>query len=310
MKVTSRLLTNWIITYLKRKGVGTMKMARTILIAVLLFPAAAAAQDSKKVWKEIVKPCTLSELQGKRVIFLGLSNNVEVGTLLRPRPDQGGYGRASFRNVIDEYAVNPGSSKPMPDPISGGNFIRCEGAVSKKKNLNASVGLLSAVLPFTGNFGLALSKATITSGTVEKVAMYDMDELVMARIIDSLPANGQVRSALTLQTPDKKPVWYMVSRAFRIQDLKVKIDFKKNVGADFKAKYNGPLSGTDVGELGVGLTASWVTDSVLELTTTTPLYIAAELASYRPSGGFEAGKKRFSPVVLFSPKKVTETELR
>lgn len=286
-----------------------MKIARTLLIALLLYPAAAAAQDSKKVWKEIVKPCTLSELNGKRVIFLGLSNNVEVGTLLRPRLDQGGYGRASFQNVIDEYAANPGSPKPMPNPVSGGNPIRCDGQVSKKKNLDASVGLLSAVLPFTGDFGLALSKATVTSGTVEKVAMFDMDELAMARIIDSLSPTGQVKPALLLRTSNNKPVWYMVSRAFRIENLKIKIDFKKKVDAGFKAKYNGPLAGTDVGELSVGLTAAWATDSLLELTSTAPLYIAAELASYRPAGGFESKKRRFDPALLFTPKQVSEVKL-
>src|SRR5215216_4159254 len=136
-----------------------------LLLCFLLLNSFAHAQDAKKVWKEIVKPCTLNELQGKKVLFLGLSNNVEVGTLLRPRAEQGGYGRASFQNVIDEYQANPANPQPMPSPVVGGNSVGCNGQASKKKNLGASIGLLSAVLPFTGDFGLALSKATVTSGT-------------------------------------------------------------------------------------------------------------------------------------------------
>jgi len=288
-----------------------MKISRTLLILSLLFVPVASAQDAKKIWKEIVKPCTISELQGKKVIFLGLSNNVEVGTLLRPRPDQGGYGRASFQNVVDEYNAIPTNPKPMPNPVSGGTFLGCNGEATKKKNFNASVGILSAVLPFTGDFGLALSKATVTTATVEEVAMFDIDEFKMARIIDSLPANGQVKQALLMRRPDKKPVWYMVSRAFRARKLTAKIDFKKKVDAGFKAKYTGPLAGKDVGELGVGLTAAWISDSVLELTTTDPFYIAAELSFYKPLGGFEANQKhRFPRVALFTPKGVTETALR
>src|SRR5687768_6802223 len=117
-----------------------MKISRFgFLLCFLLFNSFAQAQDAKKVWKEIVKPCTLSELQGKKVLFLGLSNNVEVGTLLRPRPEQGGYGRASFQNIIDEYQVNPATPKPMPSPVVGGNLVGCNGQASKKKNLNASI---------------------------------------------------------------------------------------------------------------------------------------------------------------------------
>ena len=288
-----------------------MKISRFgLLLCILLVNSLGQAQDAKKVWKEIVKPCTLSELQGKKVLFLGLSNNVEVGTLLRPRPEQGGYGRASFQNVIDEYQANPATPKPMPTPVVGGNLVGCNGQASKKKNLNASIGLLSAVLPFTGDFGLALSKATVTSGTVESVAMYDMDELVMARIIDGLGASSQVRAALLMRRTDKKPVWYIVSRAFRVEGLKMKIDFKKSVDAGFKAKYTGPLTDAGVGELGVGLKAAWASDSVLELTSTAPFYIAAELSYYQPLGGFEAKKRRFHSVEMFPAKQVTEIALQ
>ena len=289
-----------------------MKKQRWCFLTLVVFVSLSTviAQDAKKVWKEIVKPCTLSELQGKKVVFLGLSNNVEVGTFLRPRPDQGGYGRASFQNVIDEYQAKADTPKPMPSPVSGGNFISCTGQATKKKNLNASVSLLSAVLPFTGDFGAGLSKASVTTATVDKVAMYEMDELVMARVIEALGSASQTRSALLQRTTKGKPVWYMVSRAFKVEGLKMKIDFKRTVDLGFKAKYNGPLGDAGVGELGGGLKANWVSDSVLELTSTMPFYIAAELAFYNPGGRFESGRKRFRTVVLFTPRQVSEEPVR
>src|SRR6266545_1298941 len=253
-----------------------LKCFRVSVISLLILTVGplVVGQDAKKVWKEIVKPCTLNELQGKKVIFLGISNNIEVGTLLRPRKDQGGYGRASYQNVVDEYLANPTSPRPMPNPVTGGNWIACSGQVSTKKDLKANLGLLSAVIPFTGEFGGALATATITSGTAGRVAMYDVDEILMARVLDALPANSKVKAALLQRSPDSKPVWYMVSRAFRVDGLKAKIDFHRNMGADFKGKYTGPLGGAGIGELGGGLSANWLTDSVLELSSTTPFFIA------------------------------------
>jgi hypothetical protein len=289
-----------------------MKLARLLFTSLLILVASEVAltQDAKKVWKEIIKPCTRNELQGKKVVFLGLSNNVEVGTLLRPRAEQGGYGRASFQNVIDEYQANPASPKPMPNPVVAGGFIGCSGQTTRKKNLNASVSLLSSVLPFTGDFGAALSKATVTTGTVERVAMHDMDELVMARVIQGLTPNSQVRSALLQRRADKKPVWYMVSRAFRVEGLKVRIDFKRNMDLGFKAKYSGPLAGAGVGDLGGGLNATWVNDSVLELTSTAPFFIAAELSYYNEAFRFESRQRPFRSVEMFTPRRVSEDPLQ
>lgn len=215
-----------------------MKSSRFRFLTFVFFVSitTVAAQDARKVWKEIVKPCTLSELQGKKVVFLGLSNNVEVGTLLRPRLSQGGYGRASFQNVVDEYQAHTDAPKPMPNPVAGGNSITCSGQATKKKDLKASVSLLSAVLPFAGDFGSGLSKASVTTATVDKVAMYELDELVMARVIEALGSTSQVRSVLLQRTSDRKPVWYMVSRAFRVEGLKLKIDFKRNVEARFQSE--------------------------------------------------------------------------
>lgn len=201
------------------------------LFVLLLNSLTAMAQDAEKVWKEIIKPCTISELQGKKVVFLGLSNNVEVGTLLRPRREQGGYG---------------------------------------------------------------------------------MDELVMARVIESLGPNSQVRSVLLQRTSDGKPVWYMVSRAFRVEGLKVRIDFKRKVDTGFKAKYQGPLAGAGVGESGGGLNAAWVNDSVLELTATTPFYVAAELSFYSAPNRFESTRKPrpFTAAEVFMPGRVSEERLK
>lgn len=78
----------------------------------------------------------------------------------------------------------------------------------------------------------------------------------------------------------------------------------------FKAKYNGPLGGAGIGELGGGLNANWVSDSVLELTSTAPFYIAAELASYSAGGRFESTRKTFNSVAVFTPRSVVEEPLR
>lgn len=289
-------------------------MRKTVSLFILLaavsvsMPTIQAKPDAKKVWKEIVKPCSVSELVGNKVIFLGLSNNVEVGTLLRPRKDQGGYGRASFQNAIDEYNSVQNNPKPIPNAVTGGNFIGCIGQASNQKNLKASVSLLSAVIPFGGELGAALSSATVVNGRVDEVAMYDMDELVMRRIIAALPQNGQVKPSLLLRTTDKKPVWYMVSRAFRVKGLRTQIDFKRDMGVDFKGKYNGPLGGAGVGELGAGLSAKWISNSVMELTSTAPFYIAAELSWYDPTGF--AGGSPFKKAKIFTPTKVADEPMQ
>jgi hypothetical protein len=279
-----------------------------VLMCLVCFSLTANAQDAKKVWKEIVKPCTISQLQGNKVIFLGLSNNIEVGTLLRPKASQGGYGFASYQNLVTEYAANRNTAKPMPNPIEGGNFISCTGTANSQKNLKASISFLSAVIPFTGDFGAGLSKATITAASVEKAAMYDMDELVMSRIIEALGPNSQVRDALLQRGNGGKPIWYMVSRAFRVEGLRVKLTFKRTVDLAFKAKYTGPLANAGTGELGGGLTANWLNDSTLELVSTAPFYIAAELSHYVKPNQFESTGNRikFRSVPMFTPKTVSE----
>jgi hypothetical protein len=102
----------------------------------------------------------------------------------------------------------------------------------------------------------------------------------------------------------------MVSRAFRVEGLKVKIDFKRGVELGFKAACNGPLGGAGVGDLGGGFNANWVSDSVLELTSTAPFYIAAELASCNTGGRFESTQKAFRTVEVFTPRSVIEESLR
>ncbi len=245
-------------------------MRRTILSLLLLSTSLPAycAPTAKDAWKDVIKACANSDLLGKNVLFLGPTNLVAPGTVLRKR-DPKGYGIVWL----------PSDIKFPANAVTTGNEIPCSGNASKNFNLGIDLTTDNTGAPATGSLSVGIKRGRTTTVTITGLRWDTVVEGPYAAWIDN-GASQAIKQSLRVANPAE--IKQVLLRGLLVEGFKAEIDYDNSVGVDVKAKVpdgNIPISG-----LGANLTAKWTGTTKLTISSEKPFYVAGELANYGPGG--------------------------
>jgi hypothetical protein len=236
--------------------------------------ACVHGKDAKTAYEKGIKPCAVSDLNGKNILYFGPSNAVGTGSIWRK--DNSGVFHLRY------------DLSQMPDPknfLADSTPFDCTGSDLSKFAFGANASLdaqpVSAELKADIQRGRTVeSKATLAWVPIQEGAYKDY--------VDAMPAAGP---RADLMAGDK----YVLARALKVASFETTLEYSSTIAAGLSGKYNGPLPANLAGNAGGGLTASWTGGNKLTLKSNGSFYIAGEFQPYLPSG-FAAAGKVFGPV--------------
>jgi hypothetical protein len=251
---------------------------RTFFITCLFclaFIPTSEAQNAKKAWAKVLKSCGSSQIVGKEVIFFGPSNTIGLGSVWR-KVNRGGYNpRFELADLVPDPAARQEIIK------LGQKSERCEAGKSTNWNVGASLPFVGPIFGMTG-IEADLRKARRATVTAENLALDVIKEVQFESAIRSLAATDPNNRFLKDLLGNEERL--LVTKAYRITGLIVKLDYDPKLLENLKEKYPNGASIKLGGEKGVEASFNYGSESSLTLKLPQEVYIAGEFSRITDQG--------------------------
>lgn len=265
---------------------------RTFFFACLFiftFASATEAQSAKKSWAEVLKKCGGSQIVGKEVIFFGPSNTIGLGSVWR-KTDGGGYNpRFELSDLVPDQAARREIIK------LGQKSEQCEAGKSTKWNLGLNLPFVGPIFGMTG-IEADLRKARRATVTAENLALDVIKEVQFESALKSLAASDPNNRFLKDLLGDEDRL--LVTKAYRITGLTVKLDYDPKLLEELKGKYPNGASIKLGGEKGVEAYFNYGRESSLTLKLPQEVYIAGEFSRVTDQGTINLNPSEFAIQLL------------
>ena len=245
-------------------------VAAASVLAGLSTARLTATKDARNMWKDVLKKCANTDVLGKRILYVGPSNNVGLGSIWREA--QGGY------RLVRRFEDSGASATAQAQTIQQGSLAPCIGNSTTSKKINATGVLQSLVTPFSGNAAVDFSR---TNDVTVSVTSWAWDQLVEGNfkdLVQMLPPLGY-RQDLTQN--------FVAGRVLKISGLKADLKFSGANAVDIGTKYK---NGVDVG---AGLKAQMQGGNTLHVESTGTVFLVIEPYKYVDVGFQSAGVQKF-----------------
>lgn len=218
-------------------------------------------------WKEVIKRCADNQTLGKLVYF-GPSNVVGPGSIWRKNGE--GY---NLRRLVSEL----GSADAVKPLIQIGIAASCTGISSSSFKIGLQASLENKIVPVTAGLGIDYKKAQEVKVTVDSWAW---DQIVEGSFVDFVKAHPNN------YTQDiSQPARFFVGKALKIIGFTAELTFSREVAAELRAQYSGPVASLGQSDLAASLPISWKNDTTLVIKAgAEPFYVAGELWDYSDVG--------------------------
>ncbi|WNF47371.1 hypothetical protein RHP75_02705 [Pseudomonas sp. SG20056] len=247
----------------------------TVAMLSLLAVVVGCKHNAKNAWADVAKNCAYSDLNGKKILFFGVSNSIGPGSVWREATDGGGY-----RLRLDSSKI-PGSS----NWVKNGSEFDCQGSSSTKLSGGAVVDFASSVAPLSADLKTEFSKAKSVEVKVSKLNTVLIEEVGFEQAVKALPPASPEKDEMS------KPGRLVMYRAILVSGFEAKLSFDTDVGAELSAKLKDGALQSINGELGAGVNVRWISNKELVLSSPNSFYIAGELAKFDTGGGFASASQ-------------------
>jgi hypothetical protein len=215
------------------------------------------------LWSSIIRQCANSDILGDSYLFLGPATVFGPGDIVVKTPN-GGYG---LKYELSDIVTNTRSYLALTAPAS------CSGATTVKWDINVGVPFANQLGGLSAPVAADLSSAQSSSVTITGYQWVSLVEAPFDKLIDELstqdsPYAGAIAGTYT----------YVIYRALQVDGASATFNFSQSSANSLRAKYNTPLLHATSG--GVDLSVKWTSSTQLQLTATSPFYIAAVPAEY------------------------------
>lgn len=239
--------------------------------AFLIFISAspASAQQIKDAWKSVINNCGGSQIVGREVLFFGPSNTIGLGSVWR-KTRNGGYNpRFELADLIADQQTREQIIK------LGEKSKQCTGGRSTRWNLNLGLPFVGKIFGLTG-IEADLRRARRATVTAENVALDVLKEVQFEQAIKALAAKNPNDPFLKdlLENPDR----LLITKAYRITGLVVKLDYDPEYLKELKGKYPEGFSLNIGGDKGLKVGFNYGKESDLTVKLPTDAYIAGEFS--------------------------------
>lgn len=218
-------------------------------------------------WKEVIKRCADNPTLGK-LIYFGPSNVVGPGSIWRKTDD--GY---NLRRLFSDL----GGADVVKPLIQVGNPASCTGISSSSFKIGLQASLENKIVPVSAGLGIDYKKAREVKVTVDSWAW---DQIVEGSFVDFVKAHPNS------YTQDiSQPARFFIGKALKIIGFTAELTFSREVAAELKAQYSGPVASLGQSDLAASLPISWKNDTTLVIKAgAEPFYVAGELWDYSDVG--------------------------
>lgn len=246
-----------------------------ICFLALVVSNLAISQNIKKNWIKVLKGCSASEIFGKETIFFGPSNTIGLGSIWRKNANKGYNPRFELSELV-------------PDESSRKLIIKL-GEKSGECVASKNLAWTSKIdLPFIGKiFGLTgvsaeLRKARRTTITVENLALDVIKEVPFEQAVRELAKKDSQNIFLNdiLSNPGR----LLITKAYRLTGLVVKLDYDPKLLEELKTKYPDKASINIGGEKGLNVEFNYSSATELTLKLPNDVYIAGEFSRITEKG--------------------------
>ena len=236
-----------------------------LLMVVLALSMTGCEKTARAIWKDILAPCSESDLIGKDVVYFGPSNTLGVGSVWRKRAD-GGY-------ALRWKLAGTGFVEP------GGEFV-CSGKAKKTTKIKPSVVLGALIAPVTGSISAEFDRARDVTVSVESARW----EQIVEGPFEAKIREGGFEAGVINDL--KESGRYVLTRGLVVKGLKAQLTFDSSSGLDVKGKLPaGDIApGSENNPFEFGIEANWTGNTTLSLVAKTDVYIAGQLSEFRAGG--------------------------
>ena len=189
--------------------------SQILLMVVLALSMTGCEKTARAIWKDILAPCSESDLIGKDVVYFGPSNTLGVGSVWRKRAD-GGY-------ALRWKLAGTGFVEP------GGEFV-CSGKAKKTTKIKPSVVLGALIAPVTGSISAEFDRARDVTVSVESARW----EQIVEGPFEAKIREGGFEAGVINDL--KESGRYVLTRGLVVKGLKAQLTFDSSSGLDVKGK--------------------------------------------------------------------------
>lgn len=279
---------------------------KSVITICLLFNicVASSGQNLKKNWRKVLKGCGQSEIMGNNVLFFGASNVIGPGSVWRKTESNGYANRFELGDMVKD------TDQLRRIIIKGAPSKEC----SASKNVTWAAGV---ALPFLSNiFGgngvdANLHRSRRATVSVDNIAMDIIRELTFETTVKDIKKSDSSNIYVNdlLNIPDR----LVMTKAYRITGMVVKMDFDPKVLEELKQKYANGASIKLGGDQGVNVEFNYNSESQLTLKLPTDVYIGGEFSRISTSGAIqmeseEQFRVKLVPVAVVDNAKILPVE--
>ena len=244
-----------------------------ILLLACFFYGCPSSMTTRDAWTDVLQPCSSSDLLGEDFVFFGASNTLGVGSVLR-KTDNKSY---SVSFSLNDLGIGSDKIKTIVHENAEANCLG-KSKVTISGDVALSIASLSAI---TGDLKSSISEAKQVTVSVDAWRLENLVEDNYELAVKNLGAGNIHYQHL------REGNRYVIDNAVWVRGLNLVIEFNKAVKGSLEAKTPSIVIGGTKDDK-VEFTTNWVSDNMLKLTCTNPIYIAGNLAKYSENGFQEA----------------------
>lgn len=217
-------------------------------------------------WRKIHKQC-MAKQKTKRLIFLGVSNKLSLGTIYQNR----------FISVRDEITSNNFSQTEMESFFKKGSSGSCDFQQQVKVDADALMDVKSESFSNIDNeLGIAISNNKEINATIEG---FQIHNLYTGRLI-SLLERTQKQSQLDYFNWFKEKGNLLITSVVEINGFSMTIEIKKNISSSLKAKLDEGLSGK-LGETDINVRFKYESETKIKMISETNFFVFGEVVKIK-----------------------------
>ena len=249
----------------------------TLLIVYLLFLTTyCSSQSVKKSWQKVLKNCGRTETFGKYSLFFGPSNTIGLGSVWRKTENKGYSPRFELEDLISD-------STQRARIIKRGQVTEtCKTLRDVEWTSRSSIPFLGKIFKLDGEVSAQLNKARRTTLSVDNLSLDVIKELPFELAIKNITEkdndNPYVKDLLLNENR------LLVTKAYRLTGMEVKLDFDPEVIDSLKSKYPEGAQIKLGGENGLDVSFNFKAANQLTLKLPNEVYIVGELARISKGG--------------------------
>jgi hypothetical protein len=229
--------------------------------AVILGGCSVGVSNASKTIAAL-NDCAADDFARGQVIFFGLADNLEPGTIMK---------RYTGTGIGPEYLVGSVLAAPTSTVVHHGVDWACAlgDSVARAFNANRAVG----ILPVDAASNAKLARAFDIEVTVDSVRWDDLLAGPYRAAVDQL-SDPRLKADLL------QGGYLVESRALVAKGLKVTALFERSIGAGVKAALGEGLKTLQQGKVTAVVTLTWEGTTKLTITAPAEVYIAGRLTSF------------------------------